>query len=185
MWTTPSLSGNMGEHNWMLSCTIWTACARRAMEAKEENQLLFLDVLVQRNGDSLTTTVYHKKTHTDWYLHFWSHHHPQAKTSVVYCLKMRAERVCTGDDFTKELHHLPNVFWANRYACVVTQQETYIPLHTHRRHWTEDADAVLLQRTKWNDLLGMPTLEYQDCFRSASTLRSLFTHIYTPTSPEE
>ena len=53
------------------------------MEMEEENQLPFLDVLVKRNENTLTTSVFRKKTHMDWYLHFWSHHHPQVKTSVV------------------------------------------------------------------------------------------------------
>ena len=64
------------------------------MEIEEENQLPFLDVSVKTNENTLTTSVFRKKTHTDRYLHFRSHHHSQIKTSVVSCLNSRAERVC-------------------------------------------------------------------------------------------
>ena len=64
------------------------------MEMKEENQLPFLDVSVKKNVNTLTTSVFRKKTHTDRYLHFQSHHHSQIKTSAVSCLNSRAEWVC-------------------------------------------------------------------------------------------
>ena len=83
------------------------------MEIEEENQLPFLDVVVKRNENTLTTSVFRKKTHTDWYLHFRSHHHPQVKTNVVSCLKSRAEWVCAGDSLKEELNHLSRVFQAN------------------------------------------------------------------------
>ena len=49
-----------------------------------------------------------------------AHHHPQVKTSVVSCLKSRAERVCTGDDHKEELNHLSRVFLVNGYPHAVT-----------------------------------------------------------------
>ena len=90
------------------------------MEIEEENQLPFLDALVKRNENTLTTSVFHKKTHMDWYIHFRSHHHPQIKMSVVSCLKSRAERACPGDGLKEELNHLSRVFQANRYPHTVT-----------------------------------------------------------------
>ena len=85
------------------------------MEIEEENQLPFLDVLVKRNENTLTTSA-----HTDWYHHFRSHHHPQIKTSVVSCLKSRAERACPGDGLKEELNHLSMVFQANGYPHAAT-----------------------------------------------------------------
>ena len=64
------------------------------MEIEEENHLPFLAVSVKKNENNLTTSVFHKKTHTNRYLQFRSHHHSQIKTSVVSCLNSRAERVC-------------------------------------------------------------------------------------------
>ena len=62
------------------------------VEMEENKQLLHLDVLVHRDKDTLTTSVYRKKTKTDQYLHFQSHHHPQVKTSVF--LPQEVVRMC-------------------------------------------------------------------------------------------
>ena len=56
------------------------------MEAETEGQLPFLDVLVKRDGNHLTTSVFRKRTHTDRYLHYNLHHHPRIKTGVISCL---------------------------------------------------------------------------------------------------
>ena len=40
------------------------------MEEESEGRVSFLDVMVERGGDSkITTTIYRKPTHTDRYLH--------------------------------------------------------------------------------------------------------------------
>ena len=44
-------------------------------EMEEDGGLPFLDVQLKLSEDvSVSTLVYHKKTHTDQYLHFSSHH---------------------------------------------------------------------------------------------------------------
>ena len=45
------------------------------MELEEDGKLPFLDVLVTRGANRLTTKVYRKATHTDRYIHFTSNHH--------------------------------------------------------------------------------------------------------------
>ena len=44
------------------------------MEMESEKKLPFLDVLVERSEEGISTSVYRKKTHTDRYIHFTSHH---------------------------------------------------------------------------------------------------------------
>ena len=39
-------------------------------EEDKDNKILFLDVLILRNGSSIETTVYRKFTHNDVYLHW-------------------------------------------------------------------------------------------------------------------
>ena len=63
------------------------------MELEEDRKLPFLDVLGTRGADKLTTTVYIKATHTDWYIHFNSNHHNRVKRGVIKCLKRRVTRI--------------------------------------------------------------------------------------------
>ena len=46
------------------------------METEKNRKLPFLDVMVTKDKQTLTTSVYRKITHTDRYLHYNSHHHP-------------------------------------------------------------------------------------------------------------
>ena len=53
------------------------------MEREKEGRIAFLDVLVSKDGDRLSTTVYRKPTHSDRYIPFHSHHHPRVLTGVM------------------------------------------------------------------------------------------------------
>ena len=76
------------------------------MELEEDRKLPFLDVLVTRGADRLTTTVYRKATHTDRYIHFTSNHHNRVKRGVIKCLQWRAARICESEDLEAEEDHL-------------------------------------------------------------------------------
>ena len=45
-------------------------------------------------ADSLTTTVFKKKTHSDWYLDFTSHHPLGHKVAVAQTLLTQADQIC-------------------------------------------------------------------------------------------
>ena len=85
------------------------------MEQEEEGKILFLDALVERDHNKLSTSVYRKPTHTDRYLRFTSHHHRWVLTGIVRCLKNRATKVCSKSKRPDELHHLKRVFKKNGY----------------------------------------------------------------------
>ena len=92
------------------------------METEDNGQLPFLDVLVNRTGNRMTTAVYRKKTHTDRYLHYNSHHHPRIKSGIISCLRQRACNVCSSEDLQPELRHLEKTFQSNGYPTWVVQK---------------------------------------------------------------
>ena len=64
----------------------------------------------------LDITVYRKKTHTDRYLHFESHHPTHVKRGTVRCLYDRARNITQRDKSLKEEeNHLMKTFIGNGY----------------------------------------------------------------------
>ena len=61
------------------------------MEHSRE-KLPFLDILVFKNGNKLSTDIYYKPTDTHQYLNFKSCHPRHVKNNIPYCL---AKRICT------------------------------------------------------------------------------------------
>ena len=84
------------------------------MEEENAGSIPFLDVLIKRSGNQLTS-VYRKRTHTNRYLHFSSYHHPRVKVGIISCLCDRAERICNKKNIKEEKNHLQEVFEANGY----------------------------------------------------------------------
>ncbi|XP_072022905.1 uncharacterized protein [Amphiura filiformis] len=67
-----------------------------AYETEENQQIPFLDTLIVKKPDgSIKLLFYRKKTHTDQYLHFQSHHPLQHKLSVIRTLMDRKDKVVT------------------------------------------------------------------------------------------
>lgn len=90
------------------------------MEAESNKEISFLDVLVRRSDKGLSTSVFRKKTHTDRYLNYSSHHHPRVLAGVVKCLRLRAANICDPEYEGAEIAHLRDVFQANGYpdSCI-------------------------------------------------------------------
>ena len=85
------------------------------IEKEEEGRLAFLDVLVTRSGDQLSTAVYRKPTHTDRYIPYHSHHHPRMLTGVMRGIRDRDLRICDNTGKQPEMEHLARVFKANGF----------------------------------------------------------------------
>ena len=85
------------------------------IETEDSGQISFLDVLVTRNENKLSTSVYRKPTHTDRYLPSHSHHHPRMLTGVMQCMRSQAHQLCDDTHKQAELHLLEEVFIANGY----------------------------------------------------------------------
>ena len=102
----------------------------------EKNDCLpFLDTLVQRSiSGSLSTCVYRKRTHTDRYLQFESHHPLHVKRGVVRCLFDRAIGIARGDETKKEKQHLCDVLTINGYP------QSFIRVSSQSRSLTENRE---------------------------------------------
>ena len=72
-------------------------------------------IMIGHKG-GISTSVFRKKTHTDRYLNFSSHHHPQVFAGVVACLRRRAANICDSENEELEVTHLNTVFRANGYT---------------------------------------------------------------------
>ncbi len=68
-------------------------CLEFTHELEKDGQLPFLDVLVKRSGNSFSTSVYRKGTHTDQYLQFDSDHPLLTKIGVAKTLLHRAKEI--------------------------------------------------------------------------------------------
>ena len=77
-------------------------------EDEENNSMPFLDAKFTRKEDgSVKSTVYRKKTHTDQYLNFASHHPKHQKLGVVRTLMHRCETTTSEEgDKKEEVEHL-------------------------------------------------------------------------------
>ena len=87
-------------------------------EAEDNCTLPFLDVLLHRDPDSgqISTSVYRKKTHTDHYLFFTSHHPTHQKLGVVRTLMNRKDTLITQDlQKVKEDNHIKKVLKVCQY----------------------------------------------------------------------
>ncbi len=81
------------------------------MKREGNGTLPMLDAKIHKNSDgTVKCTVYRKKTHTDQYLDFNSHHPLQHKLGVIRTLVHRAETVITKDEDKKaEVDHIKKV----------------------------------------------------------------------------
>ena len=92
-----------------------SASIQFTMVREREVKIAFLDVQIERQGTVTQTSVFRKKTHTDRYLDFNSHHPAKVLQGVVQCLRVRAEKVCEEGKRWNEIQHLRQVFRANGY----------------------------------------------------------------------
>ena len=90
-------------------------------ERETEGKIAFLDVQLERSGTTTLTSVFRKKTHTDRYLNFKSHHPAKVFRGVVQCLRVSAEKVCGELKRWQEIQHIKQAFMANGYPGAVVK----------------------------------------------------------------
>ena len=87
------------------------------VEVEKDNQIPMLDVLIKKKEDGhIETAIYRKKTHTDQYLNFRSHHPLHHKLGVVRTLLDRKDSIVTTEhDKEAEDKHICEALKNNGY----------------------------------------------------------------------
>ena len=86
------------------------------IKLEEDGHLPFLDTLLTRREDGgVNIGVYRRKTNTDWYLQYTSHHPAHVKRGVASCLFHQPRTVVRGENIRREENHLNIVLKANGY----------------------------------------------------------------------
>ena len=75
-------------------------------EEGDNNKISFLDLLVKREKERFTMTVYRKPINIDRYTPFFSHHHPHVKSGTIRCLAERVRRIFDKVGIKEEMTHL-------------------------------------------------------------------------------
>ncbi len=96
-------------------------------------KLAFLDTeIIHHDVGSLTTKVFNKKTHTDKYLSFDSHHPLIHKNAVARTLFNRAAKVCSSDvDREEEELHITTALKENGYPENEFKSSSKVTEHQH------------------------------------------------------
>ena len=161
------------------------------IEEEPQGTIAFLDTLVTRHDDgSLSTTVFRKKTHTDRYLDFSSHHPLVHKAAVTRTLLTRADRICTFQcDRDTEKKHVSKALESNGYPKTLIHQHwrpppTLTPPPSpdmpkatitlpYVRHLAESIRRILVP------------LNVRVCFRPHRTLKQSLVRLKDHTPPEK
>ena len=85
------------------------------MELEEDGHLPFLDTPLTRREDGGVNIGMYRKTHTNQYPQYTSHHPAHVKRGVASCLFHWARTVARGENIRREENHLDIVLKANGY----------------------------------------------------------------------
>ena len=104
-------------------------------ETREDGSMPFLDILITPEEDgSLKTSVFRKKTHTDLYLQWDSHHTIPSKYSVAGTLFHRANTICpTPQLLQKEEEHLFSALTRCKYPTWAIKRAKMASQHPNTR----------------------------------------------------
>lgn len=91
---------------------------------KSFTEIAFLDVLVKRVCNDLSTSVYYKPTDTHMYLNYNSFHPKSIKHSIVFSQCLRIKRICSDPiDFDKQISQLTGYFLSAGYPLPVIRKQ--------------------------------------------------------------
>ena len=162
---------------------------RFTMETEEGGCLPFLDTEVTRHLDgSLTTKVHRKKTNTDKYLDFCSHHPLAHKLAVVRTLLTRADRLCSStQDCVQEKSRVATALERNGYPRRLLTWTK--PFNKETREEDEEPKAVVVlpyvRGVSEGIRRALKKVNIKTCFRPHRNLSQLLVHPKDPVPPEQ
>ena len=165
-------------------------------EFEANNSITFLDVLVTREEDQLTTSLYRKPTHTGLYMLWDSCQNRRYKLGLIRTLVIRIYRICSTETATKEeLNTFRSTLSSNGYPLHIIRRgikegEILIKQmsHTDKENKSNEKKKVMFftiqyfgqesvifaSRVKKICQKLLPNLAIQFCFRKNMSLKSIF-----------
>ncbi len=155
------------------------------VELESNGELSFLDTTVKHNSNgTLSTTVFRKKTHTDKYLSFASHHPIAHKIAVIKTLFCRANSICGSDqDRNIERAHIRSALKMNGYPSrVISNAMRARPASSSKVMIKPKATVVLPYIKNVSECIKriLLPLDIRTCFKPHTTLRQLLVHPKDP-----
>ena len=87
------------------------------METESDSMLPFLDILITRHENNISTTVYRKTTHSGVYSHYTSFIPARMKRQLIYTLVDRAWKLCSSYELWHlEMVNLKTMMMSNGYT---------------------------------------------------------------------
>ena len=116
------------------------------IEDESEGALPFLDTRITHLDDgTLSTTVFRKKTHTDRYLDFESHHPLAHKAAVARTLLTQAETICMDfPDKAREKERVTQVLRMNGYPRELVTKNWKPTVRPHRPEVSDTPKAKVI-----------------------------------------
>ena len=148
------------------------------IEKENKGKFPFLDILIDRNNDKITTSIYRKPTHTGQYLHYISNLPKSTKQAIVTCLQNHANVICSNENYLcKEYQQIASILTANGYPQNIYYQRNteQLIITQHKRNPTGSAiipytPGISEKLRRIGNKYGIIT-----AFRSCSTLRGILT----------
>ena len=85
------------------------------MDGEKDNQLPFLDVLVERRSFAFVTSIYRKPIFTGLYLSLDDFTPKSRKVNLIKCLTFRALKIYSDNTIKSEFEQIKNLFLGNGY----------------------------------------------------------------------
>ena len=158
---------------------------------ESEGTLPFLDTWITHHSDgTITTTVFQKKTHTDWYLDFESHHPLVRKAAVACTLFSRADKICTDiPEKTKEKENVTADLRMNGYPREVVTKNWEPSAHPQQPEESDTPKAKLVLLYVWHLLETirriLSHLGIHTSFRPHQTLCQTLVHLKDHIHPRQ